>query len=216
MRIVQHKDSSVTHSVEPFFLDKETGDRYSRLVGGLAWPGIQPGFAVVIAEDLKEDETLKKRHLRVLTEYESHNPSGLIRRAKEYQTAYSVGQFFGDTQNEAMMNIMQRNGGVSIYLQTAPFLDDDQAFSGYLLMIRELTLPTKKLLHFGQKSCLPALLSALDPKEISSTAKTAFQKFPAITALGFAIAGLQTNVYDPFESILIEQLNNELAERHGV
>jgi hypothetical protein len=55
----------------------------------------------------------------------------------------------------------------------------------------------------------------MDPKEISSTAKAAFQKFPAITALGFAMAGLQTTIYDPHERIIIEQIENELSVIHG-
>jgi len=212
--VIKHKDSSITHSTETFFLNKTNDEAYCRLVGGLAWPGIEPGFTVILAEDLKEDETLKKRHLRILAEYESQNPSDLVRRAKEYQAIYSAEQFYGDTQNESMMDIMQRSQ-LGFYLNTAPFIDDPEAFSSYLLRVRELTLPTRKLLHFSQKSRLPALLSALDPRELSSAGKSNFQRFPAVTALGFAIAGLQTTVYDPYENILLDQLNNELSILHG-
>ena len=38
---------------ETFFRNAESGEEYCRIIGGFAWPSINPGFFVVVAEERK-------------------------------------------------------------------------------------------------------------------------------------------------------------------
>jgi hypothetical protein len=209
-------DSNLTGfgSINTYFLNKENGEKYSRVVGGFAWPGTKPGFCVVVVELKDKNEVHNKRPYRILYEREKQNPSALIKRCSELSGLFWARPFYADDTNEGMMRILQK-AGVSLYVTSPPFLDDPRAFETYLLMIRELIIPTRKLLTFGKNSIFPNLLTGLNTDEIPSTAMTAFQKFPQITALGFAVSALEDSVYDPGEDARAEAANQELIETLG-
>ena len=189
-------ESRLPGSTEEYFLDEKTGKRYSRIFGGIAWPGGKPGCGIVVAEDKEKSETLNKRHYRVLAEYSHPNPTDLIKRCFEFSKNLCAWPFFGDTNNRPMVEILNRVG-VGLYVDGAPFFDDANVLTAYLLLIRQLTDASKKLLHFGEKSQLPALLAGINPQDITKTAQIAYQKFPEICALGFCIAALETRMIDP-------------------
>ncbi len=211
-KVIESKLPGVT---EEYLVNKKTGKRYSRIFGGIAWPGRQPGCGVVVAEEFEIDETLNKRHYRILAEYENQNPTDLIRRCAEFSRGLSASPFYGDDNNRPMMEILQRRG-LGLYIRDAPFADESDAFEAYLLTIRELASPTKKILHFGQDSIFPALLAEINSLDIPNTTETAFQQHPAITALGFAVLALEMSVYDPGEDARAEAvIIQELIERAG-
>ena len=207
-------ESKLPGSTEEYFLDKKTGKRYSRIFGGIAWPDRKPGCGVVVAEEFEIDETLNKRHYRILAEYENQNPTDLIRRCAEFSRGLRAYPFYGDVNNRPMMEILKRRR-LGLYIMAAPFVDDSNAFKAYLTMIRELASPTKKTLHFDQAIKFPALLAEINSLDIPETAETAFQQHPAITALGFAVLALEMSVYDPGEDARAEAAIQELIEREG-
>ena len=47
-----------------YFKDEQTKVPYRRIVAGLSWSAVKPGFLVVVAEDLKKDPELGVHHLR--------------------------------------------------------------------------------------------------------------------------------------------------------
>jgi hypothetical protein len=197
---------------EKYLLNKETNEKYSRIVGGLAWPGVQPGYAVVLGEHLEEDKNLKKRPIRLLWEYESHDLQDLFRRCSEASGHFSADPFYTDDKNEPMVAAL-RKSGVHLYINSAPFVDDSYAFSTYLLTIRQLTVPGKKLLRLGKTSLLPVALMNMTPDSIPTSSAEAFRKFPSVTALCFAVMALETLVYNPREDAEVEEANQELYLR---
>ena len=210
-KVIESKLPGVT---EEYLVNKKTGKRYSRIFGGIAWPGRKPGCGVVVAEEFEIDETLNKRHYRILAEYENQNPTDLIRRCAEFSRGLRAYPFYGDDNNRPMMEILQRRR-LGLYITAAPFVDESNALKVYLTMIRELTSPTKKTLHFDQASKFPALLAGINFLDIPNTTETAFQQYPAITALGFAVSALEMLVYDPGEDARAEAAIQELIERLG-
>ena len=167
--------------------DKETGAEYKKFTGGLSCPTAnKKGWLVVLSEDFNIDETLKKPHIRVLTEFENINPEPLITRAFEYCKAYPDCEFFTDLNNRAMTDFLH-DFQQPFYPQSAPLCDDAHSFDFYIAKIRQLTEPGKKLLHFGN-SKLPGLLNSLPGDVRTSNAKS--QDFPGFLALSYALAGL--------------------------
>lgn len=48
------------NSVGDYFEHAESKRKFRRIVGGFAWPGKKPGFAVAVGEELEPDPTTKK------------------------------------------------------------------------------------------------------------------------------------------------------------
>jgi hypothetical protein len=86
------------------FTNEQTGDEYRRIVGGLAWPhGEKPGYAVVVAEALKEDPQPKERPIWVIKEIEDHDILNLLRYCQDLQESFMVQDWYGNTGDKAMM-----------------------------------------------------------------------------------------------------------------
>ena len=78
------------------FTSEQTGDEYRRIVGGLAWPyGEKPGYAVVVAEALKEDPQLKERPIWVIKEIEDPDILNLLRHCRDLQEPFMVQDWYG-------------------------------------------------------------------------------------------------------------------------
>ena len=192
-------------TTESYLINVKTEERFNRVVGGIAWPGKNPGFLVVIGEDHEKDQTLQNRHYRILAEYSSLSLNDLVRRGSEFSANFCAHPFYGDEKERWAMEHM-RKSGFYLNLTAAPFVDDPTAFKGYMHTIRELAHPTAKSLHFGSESHLPAHLAALTPDDMMTTAKVAFEQYPAITALGFAVFALEIYSYDPRQGALVDRL----------
>jgi len=213
MALIEKRKRDLPGTTESFLINVKTEQRFSRVIGGIAWPGKNPGFACVIGEDYKKDETLQKRHYRILAEYESQSPSDLIRRCAEFSANFCARPFYGDEKERWAMEIL-RKSGAGLCIIAAPFIDDPTAFKGYMHTIRELTQPTQKRLHIGSKSMLSAPLTALTPNDTLTTAKAAFEQHPAVAALCFAVSALEVYSYDPGQQAEVDRLNAELYDFH--
>jgi hypothetical protein len=150
---------------ESYFEDRESKREYARIVGGLTWPGINPGCLVLVGEERWDYKSKGMQNYRVLAEYESHDPSKLINRAGELCMTLQANPFYGDTSNRLMME-MVRKSDANFILTEAPFLDDPNGFVSYLVLIRELTQATQKILHLGKGSQLSSILSAMSAETI--------------------------------------------------
>ena len=176
------KPSFFGGSPAPYYRDTETGCEYRRIFGGMAWPNVQPGFIVIVGEELDADKSMDEHKCWILAEYESLNPSDLIRRCKEYGGIFKVERIYGDTKNHPMMEFI-RNGKVDFYLADAPFMDDEtKAVQYYLSLIREMASANKKVLSFGENSKLSGILAGVDQHSVP----------PAVLALGYVLAALKT------------------------
>ena len=105
------------------------------------------------------------------------------------------------------MEILQKIK-VNLYINAAPLVDVPSAFEGYMHIIRELTNSAKQTLHIVE-SKLSALLAPAS-NDMVTTAKEAFERHPAVTALGFAVSQLEIYSYDPGQQALVDRINAEL------
>ena len=170
--------------VGDYFEHTESKRKFRRIVGGFAWPGKKPGFAVAVGEELDPDPTTRTRHLWVVGETEDFNVENLFRRAFEFLKIYYVEAFYGDSTIEPMMRLLRLSG---LSLREAPYADNERSFRFYVSTIQGYLEP-EKYLHFGENSKLPRFLLEVNPEDTSSLDA---EGFPAIAAVGYAVSYLK-------------------------
>jgi len=180
------------------YRDAESNKGYLRIIGGFSWPGVKPGFVVVIGEDCVEDYSLKVRHLRLLAEVEDSDIESLFQQCVHLRNRYQVQKFLGDTKNDGFMNFLyqfnrtQKKGDYrfdSLILQMAAFPQDLQ-YHAYI--IKERLQQSTKSLHLGEKSLLKGYLMDLD-KDFTGGPLA----YPAIMALGYCLSYFKNYPKDP-------------------
>ena len=206
-----------TGQTKEYFYDPVKPAEYRRVVGGLGWTaGESPGFIVVVGEDYHEDPTLKFRHLRLLAEYEAADTPAIIKRLYDFQNMYLVNPWYGENDNELMMRFVSRFNQAlgpkkkGVYITGAPFVDDVHSLKFYANHLRNLLGMAKKALHFGEHSRLPGRLSALLPDDVQMRK---VQDYPAIAALGFAVAGLDEPYFDVAQA---REMQEQMIEQYNV
>jgi hypothetical protein len=179
-----------------FFEDSETKMKYRRIVVGLALPGVRPGFIAVVAEELKKDPTLQVRIYRLLAEAEDPDINALFRKGVDSRGIFKVQEFLGNSENKPLMDILRlfNNGLMEKYipglnLSPAPYIKEEGSFYYYANMVRTHLKQDRKNLYLGEGSKVARCLQALPPEEIL---KASSLDFPAIAALGYAVAYLDS------------------------
>ena len=195
--------------VGDYFEHTESKRKFRRIVGGFAWPGKKPGFAVAVGEELEPDPATKKRHLWVVGETEDFNIENLSRRANEFKEIYHVEAFYGDSTIEPMMRFLRLSG---LSLREAPYADNEHSFRFYVSTIQACLEP-EKYLHFGDNSKLPGYLLEVNPEDTSSLDA---QNFPAIAALGYVLSYLDIYQFHPPLPPLDKSKQQNLAKSYAV
>jgi len=177
------------------FTDDQTGAKYRRIVGGLAWPdGAKPGFALVIAEGFKEDPNLKDRHLWVLREVEESDVATLVRLCQDLRETFHAKDWFGNIRNNAMRAVLYHLQKDLDYkdrfsFSPAPHADDAQGLGYYLPLIKDCIGINRKILHFGEGSKLPGYLAEMGPETLNQDPA----EYPPVAALGYALSHIRTS-----------------------
>ena len=217
MTIEKKSLTTPTGGTKEYFYDAVTPAEYRRIVGGIAWRwGDMPGFVVVIGEDYHKDPTLKLRHIRLLAEYENLDPLKIVKRLYDYQNTYLVSPWYGEDENEMMMHFVSKFNKTlgskkkGVFISGAPFVDDPHNLQFYANQIKNRMSRVKKSLHLGGDSRLPGRLSAISPDEVQ---KTKVQGYPAVAALGYAIAGLDEPYFDVMKH---RELQEQMAANYNV
>lgn len=181
---------------QTFYHEWNSLRKFRRILGGLAWPGVKPGFAVVLGEEWQKDYEVDVYHLHWLAEVEEVN----IERLLEWCSFFEVmspdvdWQFFGDVRNKPAMSFWfdmqdkfmeKRRRGFSIV--KAPYADSPRSFQFLVNNLWRHLTPGRKTLHLGAGSKLAGYLTELAPEEI---VKASEEEYPAIAALGYAVATL--------------------------
>lgn len=175
----------------------EGKEEYRRIVGGLAWPGVKPGFAVVVAEG-HEDPASRLRPYYVLGEAEERGMAELFLRCLLLGMRWKISEWYGQADNIPMMTIVgrlseqvsRRGMKGEINIQYAPFIEKPDCFR-YLTDLLYGRMNSKTLI-IGDDKLLSVYLFNLRHEERVSASP---EDFPAIAALGFAVAYLEA--YDP-------------------
>ena len=172
--------------------DKETGKRYARIVVGVGWPRIKPGFAVVVGEDFNEDPSLKTRHLWIFAEIEEEDLETLFQKCLESRDRYQIETFLANTDNRPMMEFLYdfkrglKEGIYALSFGKAPF-PEDLEYHG--LIIQSRIRQGEKSLHFPEKTLLKGYLMEIGKEEIR---KADVLDHPAIAALGYALSHIKS------------------------
>lgn len=159
-------------------------DKFRRVSAGLGWPGSRPGCLLVVAEKIKKE---KARYL-LLDEYETSNLADLVTYAFDFQNRYKLECIYTDYSNGAMVDYAHRIRP-QLSLSRAPYADSPDSLVGFTTLIRALTAPSQKKLHFNRRSNLPRLLLELSPERLHG----GVSQFPFVAALGFAVVALEMN-----------------------
>ncbi len=197
-RNVERNGDSWEPAVESF-TDDQTGAKYRRIVGGLAWPyGGKPGFAVVIAEDFEEDKSLTGRHLWVLNELEAPDVADLVGRCQDLRDTFQARDWFGTLRNKSMLAVLyhlQKDLGHKdrFSFSPAPHADDSQGLGYYLPVIKEHLRINRKILHFGKDSKMAGYVAQVGPEALNQDPI----EYPPIAALGYALSYLVIHKPEP-------------------
>jgi len=165
---------------------------YRRIVGGLAWPGTAPGFALVLGEETRKDGSFEVHHLHVLAEAEGSTARKLLTRCREFQDQFGKLRFYGDNRHPLLKFLRVFNSELAtirqptIDLMLPPEFDAGDEKEDYPVLYAELIknrIAGQKTLHLGDESALPEHLSALQSPETFKP-----EHNPALAALMFAVA----------------------------
>ena len=210
MFVKKEEDSRLFGHPETFFEDKETGDQFCRVAGGLAWPsGANPGGVVVVAETRRVDPVLRKRPYNVLVTYETLDVGRLLNVCKDLRARYFLKPFYTDMSNKPMIDHLYRLNVTGLHVMDAPFSDDPDGFRYYIALIQELTNPNRRILYLGHDKTLPAHLRQIDATKIRGAT---IEEYPLLSALGFCLSGLESYAYDP--RVRFEQ-NSKFYDHEG-
>jgi hypothetical protein len=200
-----------------YWLNPESKREYGRAAAGLVWPGKNPGYAVIVGEDEMKDTASQVRHYHILAEIEDAGLEAFIVRCHEQAGLFSVTDWYGDSSDRVAGEFLStynadlyKRRQQGFYISRAPLLNEPSCFEYGVQTIYKHTKAGKKTLHIGDKSKLPGYLLELRPEEIK-TARAG--DYPAIAALGYALAALDTwpatnltrnkqqveNDWDPFD-----------------
>lgn len=81
------------------YLNRETGEKWRRIVGGIGWPQAgQEGVGIVIGETVIEPYAYK-----ILASVTDHNAMTLLEKCKALEGGYPVKGWHGNAFNQAMM-----------------------------------------------------------------------------------------------------------------
>jgi hypothetical protein len=184
------------HYYEPFYVCRDSGARYRRILGGLAWPGVNPGFAVIVAENFAKDHALDVHHLRVLDETEEPRIEDLINWCGmiEANCRNVSWCWYTCLNNRPAMEFvypfwekLKETGRDGFSLVNAPYAEDQRGFEFCVNMLKKHLVKDRKSLHLGEKSKLPGYLMNLQMMDLR---KEQAEDYPAIAALGYAVATL--------------------------
>ena len=169
-------------SREESYLEDEARRQFSRVNGGLCWPGgAYPGALVVLAESRKKDPALGATTFTVLRTATALTLRDLLRKAKEFEAKDRCELFYADAEDVPMVDAFRRIGG-RVTLRQTPHADD---FRFLIQRVQEMTGPRAKRLFLGGNFELVGELKALDADAVSSR-----KEYPLARALGYVQAGM--------------------------
>ena len=137
--------------------------------------------------------------MRVLAKAEDFDLNKLFQKCIDLRGRFKVEGFYGDTENEAMMEILRRFNqklkeedfhAVSLNLRMAEFPND---LKYHAFVIKERIQRDTKTLFFDEKSEWEAYLLPRDREEIL---QADISQYPAIAALGYCVAYIKSRPRD--------------------
>jgi hypothetical protein len=163
-----------------------------RIVGGLAWPGEKPGFAVVIGEDLypKLGSGLFNGlyHYYLLGEYEGWDLGELLTCCTYFTRYFNIKDFYARTNYKPSMDWIyswNRNEKEKFYPSYATGSKENGQITWQINNL--LHCANKQTLHLSRGPKTEGYLREIQQIDISTATD---MQFPSIAALGYAVSSL--------------------------
>lgn len=201
--------------------------KFNRVFGGFAWPAENPGFSILIGEQVDIIDTSStpelSRRYHVIDEKEDHSMDMLIRWSITRGFSNKCNGFYGRTKKgqgqgkplpamnflESWNNDAYRKRVKSFYIYDSPYVEQNGYIEYHLNILKPLLDPNKKRLALYNSILKGYLLNI--PQDIS---KINDLDFPAVSALAYAISALE--VWNPQEEYLDQrQADMILDEMYG-
>ena len=175
-----------------------------RVIGGIAWPGERPGFAVFVGEELYPREGEKIRHCHLIKEIEERDLGNLLNRlvdiVENLRSTYNIKVeiFIGreDQKNMSFLDLWCDKRHKEIFVSYAPHSDD--GLIGYHVNIL-LERAKERTLHLPKGCKLKGYMHELKESEIRTANDL---EHPAVAALGYSVSYLtlyKPDTYDEAE-----------------
>jgi hypothetical protein len=169
------------------------------IYGGVAWPGKQPGFAVIVA--MLYEKHFDSYDIYLLEEFESFDTRELVRQCGAMDARYKPAMWIGDNRNDAadrfinemaselqthtMPAAARRSFCVSPTLMT----EMNQLYAYMLPHLKRLLDPERRVLFLKDSKAL-SYLASIEENEV---ADLEFGAYPAIEALAFAVIEMRNH-----------------------
>jgi hypothetical protein len=166
------------------------GVNLGRKFGGIGWPSEAPGYACIIAEELYPMVGSKVHRLFVLDEVEKQSTNQLFTECANFMGIYNVSDFFGRYDASFMRTLEFWNDQHRQLPQLDVFSAPDSktgAIGYHLETLKNRLQKDQRTLFFSPESKLPGYLEAIPPGVINTASD---DQFPAVAALGYAVAAL--------------------------
>lgn len=186
------------------YQNTETHEEYLCIAGGFAWPGIKPGYAVVVA--VQETNNENSPCFKTIAEVEEYDVETLLQKTWELYLKHGVNcnvipwTWYGDPET-GLSSFMDRftrklidKGEERLFFLThPPQYRDTDCFAAYCRTVYSLLRLERKRLILGDCVRLRSHLSELGSLA-AVTGKG--EDYPGISALGYVISALIT--YEPW------------------
>ena len=185
--------------------------RYQQIYGAVAWPGKNPGFAVVVGKS--HESHFNNYDVYLIEEFEHFDTRQLVRKCCVMDYNYKPDRWIGDNKSEAgdrFIRKMNSELGPSrrkFGLTKTRLLDMDYPYTLICPELKALLDENRRQL-FLKDSKVTEYLMLIEPSEISVMKQG---EYPAIEALGFAVIELRDSEQT---DLTLEQIK-ELQERYG-
>jgi hypothetical protein len=195
-----------------FYYNDTESNNFSRILSGVAWPGVKPGFVVIVAEDRVEDPSLRCRHLRCLAEHEEQDIERLSKVCLDLRERYQIEKLLGDATNESVNELIYffnkglPDGVARLTIYDGAFPGD---LSYHVQLIKKVTQFVNTTLHLNKCNALHEYLSSFGPEDVR---KGKPEDHPAVMALGFILSYLKMH---PLQDPQVEKLHRISQEREA-
>jgi len=168
---------------EAYFHDELHDRKYEMVLGGMAWPTVGSGSAVIVARQFDSD------HLWIVADCEQDLP-GTFKFMSLAAKRWFCFKWFGNGFDEAYLQFMhswnrKHDKRTKVHLIDAPFVEEQNAVAVYFQLIKE----TASKLHDATDSDYSGKLDSV--AEDLKVEKSQGGHYVSVLALGYALAAFK-------------------------
>jgi hypothetical protein len=173
------------------FTAKELEAQCTQVVGGIGWPGKQPGAGVIVARSAEAFPD--GCHLVLLDEVDAADIGDLIRKCRTLAAKYRPAWWVGHGKHAAAQRFLMETRQYDFPVRPSALLEDPAPYPFMLATLKDLLRAGGRRL-FLKGGAVVGHLSAIVPEDVPYLAVGAW---PAVEALAAAVADLRP--YDDLE-----------------